>query len=208
MLTRCILAERKKLRHSLILPACILIPIIPAIMGTFNYLQNLGILKSEWYSLWTQHTLFYASFFFAPLIGLYCSYLWRLEHRNNNWNSIMTAPVPVCCIYFAKLTVILTITLLTQLWTGILYLVNDSEENARELAGRLKGLNCHVNLIPVNPVRERSFVRSTRQAVENFKINLEKCGINGTIRREMGSDIDGACGQLRKRYMEKTESEK
>lgn len=55
-----------------------------------------------------------------------------------------------------------------------------------------------MNLIPVNPVRERSFVRSTREAVENFKINLEKCGINGTIRREMGSDIDGACGQLRK----------
>ena len=86
--------------------------------------------------------------------------------------------------------------------------VNDSKENAQELAGRLKGLNCHVNLIPVNPVRERSFVRSTREAVENFKINLEKCGINVTIRREMGSDIDGACGQLRKRYMEKTESEK
>ena len=86
--------------------------------------------------------------------------------------------------------------------------VNDSREDARELAGRLKGMNCHVNLIPVNPVRERSFVRSTRQAVENFKINLEKYGINGTIRREMGSDIDGACGQLRKRYMEKTESEK
>ena len=115
--------------------------------------------------------------------------------------------------------------------------VNDSKENAQELAGRLKGLNCHVNLIPVNPIkernfvqsdkkvienfknklekyrinvtiRERSFVRSTREAVENFKINLEKCGINGTIRREMGSDIDGACGQLRKRYMEKTESEK
>ena len=86
--------------------------------------------------------------------------------------------------------------------------VNDSREDAKELADRLKGLNCHVNLIPVNPVRERSFVRSTRQAVENFKINLEKYGINGTIRREMGSDIDGACGQLRKRYMEKTESEK
>ena len=86
--------------------------------------------------------------------------------------------------------------------------VNDSKENAKELAGRLKGLNCHVNLIPVNPVRERSFVRSTRQAVENFKIKLEKCGINVTIRREMGSDIDGACGQLRKSYMEKTESEK
>lgn len=86
--------------------------------------------------------------------------------------------------------------------------VNDSREDAVELAGLLKGMNCHVNLIPVNPVRERSFVRSAREAVENFKINLEKCGINGTIRREMGSDIDGACGQLRKRYMEKTESEK
>ena len=86
--------------------------------------------------------------------------------------------------------------------------VNDSEEDARQLAGRIKGINCHVNLIPVSPIKERSFVRSTRQAVENFKIKLEKCGINVTIRREMGSDIDGACGQLRKRYMEKTESEK
>ena len=107
-----------------------------------------------------------------------------------------------CRYYFAKTG--RRITFEYSLVAG----VNDSKENAQELAGRLKGLNCHVNLIPVNPVRERSFVRSTRQAVENFKINLEKCGINGTIRREMGSDIDGACGQLRKRYMEKTESEK
>ena len=86
--------------------------------------------------------------------------------------------------------------------------VNDSDEDAKELAGRIHNLNCHVNLIPVNPIKERSYVRSTRQAVENFKIKLEKCGINVTIRREMGSDIDGACGQLRKSYMEKTESEK
>ena len=86
--------------------------------------------------------------------------------------------------------------------------VNDSDEDAAELCGRIGGLNCHVNLIPVNPIKERSFARSTREAVENFKIKLEKCGINGTIRREMGSDIDGACGQLRKSYMEKTESEK
>ena len=85
--------------------------------------------------------------------------------------------------------------------------VNDSDEDARELSGRIRDINCHVNLIPVNPIKERSYVRSTRQAVENFKIKLEKCGINVTIRREMGSDIDGACGQLRKSYMEKTESE-
>ena len=86
--------------------------------------------------------------------------------------------------------------------------VNDSDQDARELSGKIGDINCHVNLIPVNPIKERSFQRSTRQAVENFKIKLEKCGINVTIRREMGSDIDGACGQLRKSYMEKTESEK
>lgn len=86
--------------------------------------------------------------------------------------------------------------------------VNDTDEDAVQLAERIKDMNCHVNLIPVNPVKERSFRRSSRQAVENFKIKLEKYGINVTIRREMGSDINGACGQLRKSYMEKTESEK
>ena len=80
--------------------------------------------------------------------------------------------------------------------------VNDSDEDARELSSRIHDINCHVNLIPVNPIKERSYRRSTHQAVENFKIKLEKCGINVTIRREMGSDIDGACGQLRKSYME------
>ena len=80
--------------------------------------------------------------------------------------------------------------------------VNDFEEDACQLAGQIQDINCHVNLIPVNPVKERSFRQSTRQAVENFKIKLEKCGINVTIRREMGSDIDGACGQLRKRFID------
>jgi 23S rRNA (adenine2503-C2)-methyltransferase len=86
--------------------------------------------------------------------------------------------------------------------------VNDSEADAEELSGQIRGINCHVNLIPVNPIKERSFVRSTHQAVENFKIKLEKYGINVTIRREMGSDIDGACGQLRKSYMDRAESGK
>lgn len=86
--------------------------------------------------------------------------------------------------------------------------VNDRVEEAEELARLIGGLHGHVNLIPVNPIKERDYKRSARQSVENFKIKLEKCGINVTIRREMGSDIDGACGQLRKRFMEKTESEK
>ncbi len=123
MLLRCIKSENQKLRHSLIFPACLVIPVIPAVMGTFNYLQNAGILSRQWYSLWTQHTLFYASFFYAPLIALYCSYLWRLEHRNNNWNVFMTAPVSIPCLYLGKLSVIFRITFLTQLWVGILYVL-------------------------------------------------------------------------------------
>jgi len=79
---------------------------------------------------------------------------------------------------------------------------NDSEEDAAELAGLLRGLNCHVNLIPVNPVKERNFLRSERDIVYSFQNKLEKYGINVTIRREMGADIDGACGQLRKSYLD------
>src|SRR5699024_2012442 len=77
---------------------------------------------------------------------------------------------------------------------------NDGMSDAKELAELLKGHNCHVNLIPVNPVRERSFVQSDKKVVEKFKNKLEKYGINVTIRREMGRDIDGACGQLRRSY--------
>ena len=84
--------------------------------------------------------------------------------------------------------------------------VNDTKEDAEELSRLIHGMNCHVNLIPVNPVKERDFVRPSRKSALNFKNKLEKSGINVTIRREMGSDIDGACGQLRRRYVE-TEGE-
>ena len=80
--------------------------------------------------------------------------------------------------------------------------VNDSREDAEELARLIGHLNCHVNLIPVNPIKERDFVQSERQAVEAFRKRLEQRGINATVRREMGRDIDGACGQLRRRHIE------
>lgn len=124
MLFRCIKAENMKFKHSVIYLAFIVIPIIPAIMGTFNYLQNLELLQSGWYSLWTQITLFYASFFYAPLIGIYCSYTWRLEHTHNNWNHFMTMPVSVCDSYMAKFLCIMKVTVLTQLWISILYLIS------------------------------------------------------------------------------------
>ena len=81
--------------------------------------------------------------------------------------------------------------------------VNDTEEDAEELICILKPRNCHLNLIPVNPIKERDFEKPTRQHAEKFKNKLEKNGINVTIRREMGSDIDGACGQLRRRHVNK-----
>ncbi len=77
--------------------------------------------------------------------------------------------------------------------------VNDSREDAVELVRLIKGMNCHVNLIPVNPVKERNFVQPGGTFTTAFKNELEKNGINVTIRREMGRDIDGACGQLRRR---------
>lgn len=80
--------------------------------------------------------------------------------------------------------------------------VNDSEEQAKELCHLIKGLNCHVNLIPVNPIKERNYRHSSMPFIQKFKNILEKNRINVTIRREMGADIDAACGQLRKSYMD------
>lgn len=83
--------------------------------------------------------------------------------------------------------------------------VNDNPGEAAALAKLLKGLHGHVNLIPVNPVREREFIRSDKKAIHEFKGILERAGIAVTIRREMGQDIQGACGQLRRSFLKKQE---
>ena len=93
--------------------------------------------------------------------------------------------------------------------------LNDTREEAEALssllkklrdegegsAGQQKGFPLHVNLIPVNPIRERSWERPERRRIEDFQHVLEKNGISATIRREMGADISGACGQLRRDYL-------
>ncbi|MBP1559525.1 MAG: 23S rRNA (adenine(2503)-C(2))-methyltransferase RlmN [Oscillospiraceae bacterium] len=84
---------------------------------------------------------------------------------------------------------------------------NDSPEQARELAALLKGMLCHVNLIPVNPVVERGNRRSSRQAVERFQKTLQSCGVNATVRRELGTDINAACGQLRRTHAQSSTQE-
>ena len=79
--------------------------------------------------------------------------------------------------------------------------VNDTEEDARELIRILGPRNCHLNLIPVNAVKEYNLKQPDRKNAQNFKNKLEKYGINVTLRRELGADIDGACGQLRRSYV-------
>ena len=78
--------------------------------------------------------------------------------------------------------------------------VNDSEENAKELLRRLKGLPSHVNLIPLNHVEESPLKPSSRAAVMKFQKTLEDGGVTATVRRTLGGDIDASCGQLRRKY--------
>lgn len=84
---------------------------------------------------------------------------------------------------------------------------NDDPAKAEELSRLLHGKNCHVNLIPVNPIKERNYRHTGREGVENFKRILEHNGITATVRREMGADIDAACGQLRKEYIDRQKEE-
>ena len=78
--------------------------------------------------------------------------------------------------------------------------VNDREQDARELVRRLKGLQAHVNMIPLNHVEESPLKPSSRQAVQRFQKILEDAGIPATVRRTLGGDIDASCGQLRRKY--------
>ena len=77
--------------------------------------------------------------------------------------------------------------------------VNDSTECAKALANKLKGFISHVNLIPVNDVKEREYVRSSDKAIYSFNDTLKSMGINATIRRTLGKDINASCGQLRRK---------
>ena len=124
MLTACIKTEQMKLKHSHLWLVFLAIPLLPTVLGAGNYVNNIGILKSEWYSLWTQHSLFYANFFYGPLIAIYCSYIWRVEHLNYNWNSLMTMPTAERDIFLAKLFLTLRCTVILQLWVGVLFTIS------------------------------------------------------------------------------------
>ena len=124
MIVKAIICERMKCRGTLIWPAFLLIPVIPILLGAGNYLSNLDLLKSGWYSYWTQVTLFYATFFFAPLIGAYCAFLWRYENFNSCRNTLFACPVSYHTIYLSKFILVCAISCLTQVWFALLFLVS------------------------------------------------------------------------------------
>lgn len=84
---------------------------------------------------------------------------------------------------------------------------NASKQDAARLAALLKGINCHVNLIPLNSVKERSLSGVSREKAHQFAAWLEEKGVSATVRREMGTDIEGACGQLRRRVLQERKGE-
>ena len=83
---------------------------------------------------------------------------------------------------------------------------NDTKECAKKLSDLIKGMQCHVNLIPLNSVHESGLQGSVKDRVNRFKSELEELGVSVTVRREMGADISGACGQLRRSYLKEEES--
>jgi hypothetical protein len=98
-------AEVTKLRRAPIWIAYVVLPLVAAVIGTFNYQQNLGLLTPGWENLWTQHTLFELCFFLPALVGAGCSWLMGLEHAGTNWNQVLASPVAPWRIVAAKLAV-------------------------------------------------------------------------------------------------------
>ena len=130
MLLRSIRAELMKCRRSPVWLAFVVLPLFPAILGTVNYLGNLEVLQSQWYSLWTQHVLFASLFFLPAQLGVFCAWQWRLEHTDHNWNAVLTAPVPAGTLYLAKLAVDAAVSLLAMAFIGVLFV----------LSGKLAGI--------------------------------------------------------------------
>ena len=124
MLLKLIRAEHMKLKRSPVWIAFLLMPVIPAVLGTMNYLNNLGLLQSEWYSLWTQHTLFTCYFFLPIMIGVYCAYIMRQEQNHHNWNKVLTMPVSRSLIFIAKLITVSVMILLSEAWIGVLFVLS------------------------------------------------------------------------------------
>lgn len=109
MLFNAIRAENLKSRHSNMWVAVVILPFLTAVIGAIIYSINASASLYDgavWIQLWVQTGLFYGYFFFPILIAICASFLWRLEHTNHNWNSLMTTPIPRSTVFIAKLVVL------------------------------------------------------------------------------------------------------
>lgn len=124
MLFKLIKTERLKLKRSPLWLAFLFMPVIPALLGTLNYMANIEILQSEWFSLWTQHTLFTCYFFLPIMIGIYSSYMMRQEENNRNWNKVLSMPVSRNLVFIAKLVQVFSMILFSEIWICILFVIS------------------------------------------------------------------------------------
>lgn len=124
MLFKLIKAERLKLKRSPLWLAFLFMPVIPALLGTLNYMANIEILQSEWFSLWTQHTLFTCYFFLPIMIGIYSSYIMRQEENNRNWNKVLSMPVSKNLVFIAKLVQVFSMILFSEIWICTLFVIS------------------------------------------------------------------------------------
>lgn len=124
MLFKLIKAERLKLKRSPLWLAFLFMPVIPALLGTLNYMANIEILQSEWFSLWTQHTLFTCYFFLPIMVGIYSSYIMRQEENNRNWNKVLSMPVSKNLVFIAKLVQVFSMILFSEIWICTLFVIS------------------------------------------------------------------------------------
>ena len=113
--------ELIKLKRNPIWIPFLLLPLISAAIGTFNFTQNQGILQNTWEDLWTQQSLFLGIFFLSPLVGILCSLLWRMEHQDSNWNLILTVTTPEKLVKDKWMTAVL-LSSVCILWIALIYL--------------------------------------------------------------------------------------
>ncbi len=129
--------ELIKLKRNPIWIPFLLIPLISAVIGTFHFVQNQGVLQNTWEDLWTQQSLFLGMFFLAPLVGILCSLLWRMEHQGSNWNLILTVTTPGKLVGDKWLTAVL-LSSISILWIASIYLVTG--KIILKLPGEVPGL--------------------------------------------------------------------
>ncbi len=123
MLFKLIRCEKMKLKRSPVYLSFLLLPLIPAVLGTLNYLNNAEIL-SGWYDLWTQHTLFTCYFFLPIAISIYCSYIIYEEENCHNWNKVLSLPTRRSLIFAAKLVMVSFMVLASQAWIMALFVIS------------------------------------------------------------------------------------